>query len=375
MYTLYFVEKYQHPGVAVCQETGGSSPQQESAGAGGRQPPPPPVQETQLSSSQTPLRRSSAAQDELDRDCANKEDMSLTGGEAQREAQPQALPNHSTLQSSRYSATRKSLKQRRERRDPLEKIQEETSPLLDHGDKCSPGEGILKRTPSTASTISHDSSRSSGYYSNPDPRTSYLRLSTADSIAENDYYDQEAEDGASKLKQTCRDSMEDEGVVTDHSSKLRAESPESSGTESSSPPSSPSKSDGTTTLAAAEEHDNLQPILRRRCNQMTPTHKRRQLPKQTDVLYDDFLPEDGEMRRRSSSLPTTTRTRCVKAQQNATMHMHSITGQHSQSHSSSTSLDSETTYGSPSEQSSMDGSQLSIASAASGECLIYLLHW
>ena len=346
----------------MCQETGGSSPQQESAGAGGRQPPP--VQETQPSS-QTPLQRSSAAQDELDRDCADREDMSLTGGEAQREAQPQALPNHSTLQSSRY---RKSLKQRREH--PLEKIQEEMNPLLD-GDKCSSGEaGILKRTPSTASTISHDSSRSSGYYSNPDPRTSYLRLSTADSIAENDYYDEEAEDGASKLKQTRRDSMEDEGMVTDHSTRLRAESPESSGTESSSPPSSPSKSDGTTILAAAEEQDDLQPMLRERCSNQI--RKRKQLPKQTDI-FDDFSSENGEMRRRSSSLPTTTRASCVKAQHNAAMYIHGVIGPHSQSHSSSTSLDSETTYGSPSEQSSVDGSQLSIASAASGEWLIYLL--
>ena len=361
---LYFAARY--PAVVVCQETtleaSGFSPQQESAGARGRQPPPPPVQETQPSGSQTPLRRSSAAQDELDRDCANKEvsSRSSTGGEAQREAQPQALPNQNTLQSSRY-VTRKSLKQQRGRRDLLENIQEEMSPLLD-GDKChSGGVGNLKRTPSTASTVSHDSSRSSGYYSNP--RTSYLRLSTADSIAENDDYD-------GPLNQTRRDSVEDEGVVMDHSSKFRAESPESSGTESSSPPSSPSKSDETTILATKEQ-DDLQPILRGRCNQITPTHKRRQLPKQTDVLYDDFSSENGEMRRRSSSLPTTTRTRCVKAQP---MHMHGVTSPHSQSHSSSTSLDSETTYGSQSEQSSMNGSQLSIASAASGMWLIYLLH-
>ena len=269
-----------------------------------------------------------------------------------REAQPQALPNRSTLRSFRHSATRKSLKQRRE--CPLVKVQEETSPLLD-GDKCSSGgAGNLV---ASIFTISHESFQSSGYYSNP--CTSYLRLSTADSITENDNYDQEAEDGASKLKQILRDSVEDEGVVTDHSSKLRAESPESSGTESSSPPSSPSKSDGTTVLAAAEEQGDLIQLIHvhsERCNQIG---KRRQLPKQT------------ELRRRSSSLPATTHARYVKAQQN----MYSVNWPHSQSHSSSISLDSETTYGSPSEQGSMDGSQLSIASAASGEWLIYLLHW
>ena len=194
------------------------SPQQESAGAGaaGRQHPP-----VQTFGSQTPMQQSSAAQDELDHGRANKEvfSRSSTGGEVRCEAQPQSLPSHSTLQLFRYNATRKSLKQCRERRDPLEKIQEETSPLLDHGDKCSSGgAGSLRQTPSIASTISHISSRSSGYYSNP--CISYLRLSTADSIAENDYYYQEAEDGASKLKQTHRDSVEDEGVVTDHSSKL-----------------------------------------------------------------------------------------------------------------------------------------------------------
>jgi hypothetical protein len=231
------------------------------------------------------------------------------------------------------------------------------SPLLDGDMKCSTGkEESLKRTASTASTVSHDSSRSSGYYSNP--RTSYLRLSTADSFAENDDYDH---------------GEEDEGVVTGvhHSSNFRAESPESSGTDSSSPPSSPSKSDETTKVLAAEEQDDLQPILRGRCNQMA---KRRQLPKQSDALYDEFLPEDGEMRRRSSSLPTTTRASCVKAAQNATtmMHMHGVAAPHSQSHSSSTSLDSETTYGSPSEQSSVNGSQLSLASAASGKWLIHL---
>ena len=357
---LYFAERYQCPGETVRQETapatGGVSPQQESTGAGAGRRQHPPAQETQLSSSQTPLWRSSAAQDELDRDCADKEDMSLTGGEARREAQPQALPNHSTLQSSRYNAIRKSFRH-----------------------KCSIGEvGNLKQMPSTISTISHRSSLSSGYYSYSHTsyrcsfaaRTSYLRLSTADSIAENDNYDQEEEYDVSKLgpmKQTRRDSVEDEGVVIYHLSKLRAESLESSGTESSSPLSSPSKSDGTTSLAAAKEQDDLQPMLRERCGNQI--HKRKQLPKQTDI----FAHEIGEMRRRSSSLPTTTRASCVKAQQNAAMNMHSATGPHSQSHSSSTSLDSETTYGS--EQSSMDGSQLCIASAASGEWLIYLLHW
>ncbi len=369
------------PATTVCQETapgaGGLSPQQESAVTVGRQHPP--VQETVQQSAQTPLRSAQDELDESDRDCTDK-DRSSTEGEAQREVQPQALPNHSTVQSSRYNVTRKSLKQRGGER-PLENIQEETSPLLDGDMKRSTGkEGSLKRTASTASTVSQYSSRSSGYYSNP--RTSILRLSTADSFTENEDCDlQEEEDGASKfgsLKQTHRDSVEDEGVVTDvhHSSNFRAESPESSGSDSSSPPSSPSKSDQTTKmLAAEEEQHDLQPVLRERCHQMTgtPIRKRRQLPKQSDALYDDFLPEDGEMRRRSSSLPTTTRARCVIAQNAPTMmHMHGVASPHSQSHSSSTSLESETTYGSPSEQSSVNGSQLSLASAASGKWLICL---
>ena len=298
--------------------------------------PSPLVQETQLSGSRLPLGCSSAPQNELNRYCAGKNvsSRSSTAEKVQRKAKLQALPNHSTLQSSRYDVIRKSLKQRRE--CPLEKIQVEISPLLDDGDKCSSGEaGILKRTTSTASTISHDSSRSSGYYSNPYPRT--------------DYYDQEVEDCASKLKQTRRDSVEDEGVVTDHSTRLQAESPESGGTESSSPPSSesPSKRDGTTVLAAAEEQDDLQPMLRHeRCSNQI--HKRRQLPELTDT----FAPEIDEMRRkRSSSLPATAHARCVKAQQNA-MYMHGVNRPRSEAQSYSSS----------------------IASVTSGEWLIYLLH-
>ena len=356
---IYILFTDSYPAATVCQET--ASPQQEAAG--GRLQKQAPIQETQQLVQMPDL-----AEDKLHRDSAG-EDRSSTGGEAQREDQPQAVSCRNTLHSSRYSMTRKSLKQRREL---LENIQEEISPSQDD-EKCNSGTGSLKRTASTASTVSHDSLRSSGYYSNP--RTSILRLSTAESFAEND--DDQEEDGAllGPVKQTHRDGMKDEGVVMNihHMSDFRDESCESSGTESSSPPSSPSKIDEMAELAA-EEQDDLQPILRERCNQMscTPSHKRR-LPKQNNILHSDHLsPEHSEMRRRSSSLPTTTRTSYVQAQK-AAVCMPGIGPQSPLSHSSSTSLDSETTFGSPSEQSSMNGSQLSLASASSGKWLIYLM--
>ena len=364
---LPFAERY--PATTVCQETssvtGGFSPQEESAAQrGGKQPP---VQETQRFT-QAQLQLRDFTPDELHCDYADK-DRSSTEGEGQRETHPQAVSpvSRNTLQSSRYgNMSRKSLSKSRER--PLENILEETSLSQDdirHGFRS---ENNLKRTDSTAS---HDSLRSSGYFSNP--RTSVLRLSTADSFAE--INDEEDSTSIGPVKQTHADNL-DEGVVMNFhlTSDFRADSPESSGTDSSSPPSSPSKSDQTaaTVLLAAEEEqvDDLHPIPRRRCNQMTPTHKRRQLPKHDDVLFSDLSPEHGEMRRRSSSLPTTTRTSYVQAQKAGVL-MPDITGP--QSHSSSTSLDSETTYGSPSEQSSMNGSQLSLASATSGKYVINLL--
>jgi hypothetical protein len=108
------------------------------------------------------------------------------------------------------------------------------SPLLDGDIKCSTEwVGNLKQTASTAFTISHASSQSSGYYSGPGATylrnsgyISSLRLSTVDCFVDIDDFDQAEED----------DSMEDD-----------------------------------------------------------------------DVLYDDFSLEYSEMRRRSSSLPTTTR--------------------------------------------------------------------
>ena len=359
-----------YPATTVCQETScgagcSFSPQQESAQGGKQQPPP--AQETQHST-QTPQQlQCDFTQDELHRDfCAGKDRSSTNGEATHREAQPQAVSNHSTLPSStRYSMSRKNSKQRRERQ--LENIQEEMSPSLD-GNKRISGTGSLKRTASTASTVSHDSA----YYSNP--RTSVLRLSTADSFrdsfAENADDDQEGASGfLGPIKQAHGDSVEDEGVVMSihQTSNFCIDSRESSSTDSSSPPSSPSKIDETALLSAADE-DDLKPILRGRCNQMTgtPSRKRRMLPKQNDVLCSDFSLEQGDMRRRSSSLPS--RTSYVQAQ-NAAVRMPGL--QSPVSHSSSTSLDSETTYGSPSEQSSMNGSQLSLASATSGKWLVY----
>lgn len=342
-----FAESY--PAATVCQET--APPQQEAAGV--KLQKQAPVQETQLFT-QTPLH---FTEDDLHHDYAG-EDRSSTEREAHRVAQPQAVSCRNTLQSSRYSATRKSLKQRREQ---LENILEETS-LSQDDDRRKLETGSLKRTDSTVSTTSHDSFRSSGYYSNP--RAS--QVSTGESIAENDDDYQEKE-GAwlGPVKQTRRDSMEDEGVEMNihHKNESRVESCESSGTESSSPASSPSRS-GDEASAFADQ-DDLPPVPRERCNQMsgTPSHKRR-LPKRNDMyMYSDLSPEHGEMRGRSSSLPN--RASYLQAQTVAVV-MPCIGPQSPPSHSSSTSLDSETTYGSPSEKSSMNGSLQSLASATSG---------
>ena len=333
------------PAATVCQETTPFSPQQEAAR--GKLQKQPPVQE---SMQQTLY----IAEDQLQRDSADI-DRSSTEGEAHRQSQPQAASSHNTPQSTRY---RKSFKQYGEL---LENILEETS-LSQDDEKHNLGteSQTLKRTSSTASEASF---RSSGYYSNP--RASVLRLSqvsTGESIAENDDDYQEEDVGLLEpIKQTHRDSTEDEGISTGihHTSEFRVESGDSSGTESSSSASSPSRGDIAPVLNfVAEEHDDLPPVRRLRSNQMsTPSHMRR-LPKRID-MYSDLSPEHSDMRRRSSSLPTTSRTSYVQAQ-NASVLMQGIDPQSPPSHSSSTSLDSDTTY----------GSQQSIASTTSGTLLL-----
>ena len=367
-----FAEKY--PAVTVCQETapataGGSSPQQESPGAEKLREQTPPVQETQQF-----YRMPHLAKDEVHHDCAgDREDRSLTEGEVcrDREVQPRALSASTTpQQSSRHNQimARKGVKQCGE----LENILEES---LSQEDEKNDSAGSLKRS---------NSIRSSGYFSNP--RLSDLRISQVsicESIAERD---PEESDGTGTLlgpiKQAHGDSTaEDEGVVMkiDHTSEF-LESCESTKAElcSSNAPRSPSHSLQASckkeeeVAAALNNHDDLlEPVPRPRLFQMSysPSHKIRQL-KLTD---GDLSPEHTEIRRRSSSLPTTT---------SRTEHLRNIALQlppptstlryPAPSHSSSTSLDSDTTYGSTSEQSSMTGSQLSISSTISGKWLVFL---
>ena len=341
-----FAERYHT--VLVCQETGPFTPQ-----PGGKLQKQPPVQETQQFA-QTPH----SVEDQLQQDSAVI-DRSSTEGEACHRDQPQAV-SCNTLQSSRHPA-RMGVKQLREQ---LENIQEES--LSQEDDKHD--SGSLKRS---ASTVSHDSIRSSGYFSNP--RFSDLRISQVsigESISENDL---EEQDGAvlGSIKQTRGDGLKDEGVVMkiDHTSEFlescesTGAEPSSSKTSSSSRSQAPSKSEE---VAASKTQDGLlEPVSRPRLFQVSysPSHKIRQ-QKQND---NDLSPEHSQIRRRSRSLPTTSR---IEHLRNAALQLPppGINLQYSMSNSSSTSLDSETTYGSPSEQSSMTGSQLSIASTISGKC-------
>ena len=335
----------------MCQETAPCpdfSLQQEAA-QGGKRQKQAPVQETQQCSQMPRF-----AKDELHRDCAG-EDRSSTGGEAQREAQPQATSSRNT---SRHMV-RMGVKQCGE----LENILEENLSQEDEKHDS----GSLKRS---ASTVSHDSIRSSGYFSNP--RFSDLRISQVsigESIAENDL---EEPDGAALLgsiKQAQRDNTEDEGVVMkiDHTNEF-LESCVTTGAEmSSSNALSPSHSqtpNKNEEVPASKDQDGLlEPVSRPRLFQVSysPSHKIRQL-KQTD---SDLSPEHIEIRRRSRSLPTTSRIEllCNDALP-PSIHLH-----YPLSNSSSTSFDSDTTFGSPSEQGSMTGSQLSIASTISGKWL------
>lgn len=335
----------------MCQETApgpGFSLQQEATAQGGKQQKQAPVQETQQFSQMPHL-----AKDELDRDSAGK-DRSSTGGEAHREAQPQAA---SSCNTSRHMV-RMGVKQLRE----LENIFEES--LSQEDDKHD--SGSLKRS---ASTVSHDSIRSSGYFSNP--RFSDLRISQVsigESIAENDL---EEPDGTllGSIKQAQGDNAEDEGVVMkiDHTSEF-LESCETTGAEmSSSNALSPSHSqtpNKNKEVPALKDQDGLlEPVSRPRLFQVSysPSHKIRQL-KQTN---GDLSPEHIEIRRRSRSLPTTSRFELLRNDAlPPSIHLY-----YPPSNSSSMSLDSDTTYGSPSEQSSMTGSQLSIASTISGKWL------
>ena len=374
-----------HPAATVCQETapatGGSSPQQESPGAGKLQKQAPPVQETQQFCQMPQL----PAEDEVPvhRDCAGDcEDKSSTEGEVccDREVQPRAPSASNTpQQSSRQNlitVTRKGVKQCGE----LENILEES---LSQEDDKNDSTGSLKRS---ASTVSHDSLRSSGYYSNP--RLSDLRISQVsicESIAERD---PEESDGTGTMlgpiKQARDDgTAEDEGVVMkiDHTSEFleSCESTEAELSGSNVGPRSPShslqapcKKEEEVAAALNNQDDLLGPVPRPRLFQVSysPSHKIRQL-KQTD---GDLSPQHTEIRGRSSSLPTTTSS--TEHLRNAVLQL--IPGPISSlqypapSHSSSTSLDSDTTYGSASEQSSMTGSQLSISSSISGKWLVYL---
>ena len=368
----------------MCQETapatvGGSSPQQESPGAGKLQKQAPPVQETQQFCQTLQL----PAKDEVHRDsgAGDREDRSSTEGEVccNREVQPRAPSASNTpQQSSRQNlitVARKGVKQCGE----LENILEES---LSQEDDKNDSAGSLKRS---ASTVSHDSMRSSGYYSNP--RLSDLRISQVsicESIAERDP-DESDGTGAmlGSIKQACGDgTAEDEGVVMkiDHTSEFleSCESTEAELSGSNVGPQSPShslqascKKEEEVAAALNNQDDLLGPVSRPRLFQMSysPSHKIKQL-KQTD---GDLSPEHTEIRRRSHSLPTTTSN--TEHLRNAALQLIppiSSLQYPAPSHSSSTSLDSDTTYGSASEQSSMTGSQLSISSSISGKWLVYL---
>ena len=374
-----------HPAATVCQETapatGGSSPQQESPGAGKLQKQAPPVQETQQFCQTLQL----PAEDEVHRDSAgDREDRSSTEGDVccDREVQPRALSASNTpQQSSRQNlitVARKGVKQCGE----LENILEEN---LSQEDDKNDSSGSLKRS---ASTVSHDSLRSSGYYSNP--RLSDLRISQVsicESIAERN---PEESDGTGtmlgSIKQVRGDgTAEDEGVVMkiDHTSEFleSCESTEAELSGSNVGPRSPShslqapcKKEEEVAAALNNQDDLLGPVSRPRLFQVnySPSHKIKQL-KQTD---GDLSPQHTEIRGRSSSLPTPTSS-STEHLRNAVLQL--IPGPISSlrypapSHSSSTSLDSDTTYGSASEQSSMTGSQLSISSSISGKWLQILI--
>jgi hypothetical protein len=251
----------------------------------------------------------------------------------------------------------------------LENILEES---LSQEDDKHDSTGSLKRSPST---VSHDSLRSSGYFSNP--RNSDLRISQVsicESIAEREAEEERDGNGTSlgSIKQARGDSTaEDEGVVMkiDHTNEF-LESYESTETElsGSNVPRSPShsqapgKKEDEVAATSNDRDDRLEPVARPRLFQVSysPSHKMRQL-KQND---GDFSPEHTEIRRRSSSLPTNSR---IEHLRNIALQLPPPSSglQYPPSHSSSTSLDSDTTYGSPSEQSSMTGSQLSIISVIS----------
>ena len=341
----------------VCQETIPFVSQQEAAASNlshsGELPVKRriPVQETEQ------FAQMQHAEDEVNRDCTVK-DMSSTEGEIRREPQPVA---RNTLPPSRHT-TGKGTRQRE-----LENIPEES--LSQEEDR--PDSGSLKRTSSTASEASF---RSSGYYSNP--RASDLRLSQLslqfESVPETENEEQDST-SLSSIKQ-ARNTEEDEGVVMniDHTNEF-LDSHEGTEAESSSTAPSPSRSSSKSVEEAAAEADmedqgdSLLPVSRLRCFQVsrTPSHKKKQ-----PWNNNDLLAEDSEMRRRSRSLPSTSRIDYLR---NAPLSTLSSSPRSPLSNSSSTSLDSETTIESQSEQSSMTGSQLSIASATSGMHTIIII--
>ena len=283
-----------------------------------------PIEETQYFT-----RDLDAGVDQLDHDCV---DRSATQG-PMLEAQPVATLN------SPQCLRRVGKNSRLRDGEYLEKIPEEG---MSQGEEK---HDTLKRTSSTASEA-----RSSGYFSNPrssNPRLS--QLSIPESVVETD-----EQDTASLRSIQQRNCDEDEGLAIDISctddfiDNLGSGGVESEYSSLGSVEPSPAEP-----TANGVREDSVFPYPRPRCYQMTSASSRAKHSKDNELA-----PTQNEFRGRSKSLP------------NSSRHLHS-TALHSttcpSSSSSSTSLDSETTNGSPSEVSSRAGSQLSIASANSGE--------
>lgn len=281
---------------------------QEAYSSTASMPQLPPVQETKRFS-QTPI----------------EEDKSSTQGALCREAQPVAENGSSPCSRSTDGKAA--------RTEYMEKIPEEIA--LQEDEK----QNLLKRTSSTASEA-----RSSGYFSNPrssNPRIS--QLSIPESVTE---YEERDNLSLASIRQSNCD--EDEGLMMDIShTEDFVSSLEKKGDSNSTETPSPSD----------EISSSAESAFRPRCYQMsaTPNHKKLANKVFTNTTTD--LPPEN--RCRSKSLPSNSR----HLHNNA---LHSIAPLFN---SSSTSLDSETTAGSPSEVSSTSGSQLSLASSNSGEHL------
>lgn len=256
--------------------------------------------------------------------CGYKDKSSIHEG--MHEPQPQAV----NLQSLRFPS--------KHPQEYMEKIPEEN--LMSHNEeRCD----YLKRSSSTASEA-----RSSGYFSNP--RGSELRFSQL-SITESS--DEQAEKGRTLLTSIKQTNCEvDEGLMLEidqtHEFVNSLEKDENEVTQNETVE---------TNFFTRNDDAGEETEFRPRCYQLTvsPSHARSPLK----MNGSELQPEN---RIRSKSLP------------NSSRHLHNV-ALHStisppfpSSNSSCTSLDSETTNGSPSEASSFAGSQLSLASANSGKC-------